>query len=329
MNDQIPLLSERGLSFRSFISTLISHFFYGDDGSSHQNEFNPHSSSHLFTNGLTANRYINFPFECHPGPINDAIIDSSRLSKTLFLFIYSRDNSDTFRVNETFQQQSIKTIIQQNYIFYPIEATSVEGWKIATSTFKFRSLPLFALIRPRGTTLDQSQIFMKHEGLIGETALLSYISIENQNLIQEGNQDNNHAQDNMIIAQQDEEFRRAVEEAQMNQLSTEEIEREARRSERNRMQKIECDFNSIPVPQPGENAIVIKFLFPDNASRTREFPENGTLRMLFAFARKFEGSQNFVLLTGFPMQQIEENDNLISSICKDRHFVIHVDEDDE
>lgn len=328
MNDQYPLIGERSFSFRSFLSNLIGHFFYGDEGSSYQNDFNPHSSRHLFTNNINTNRYVSFPFECHPGPIDDAIIDSSRLSKTLFLFIYSRDNGDTFIVNDIFQQQSIKEIIQHNYIFYPLEATSVEGWKIATSTFKFRSLPLFALIRPRGTSLAQSQIFMKHEGSIGETALLSYISIENQNLMQEGNQNNNHAPDNLIIAQQDEEFRRAVEEAQMNQLSTEEIERDARRSEENRIKKINDDFNAIPIPQQGENKIVIKFLFPDNVSRTREFPENGTLRMLFAFARKFEDTQNFVLLTGFPMQQIEENDNLISTVCKDKHFVIHVDEDD-
>ena len=320
MNDQYPLLGEREFSFRSFFSTLISHFFYGEEGSSFQNNFNPHSSSHLLTNRSTSNHYISFPFECHPGPIDDAIIDSARLSKSLFLFIYSRDNADTFCVSEVLHAQSIKTIIQQNYLFYPLEATSVEGWKIATSTFKFRSLPLFALIRPRGTSLSQSQIFMKHEGLIGETALLSYISIENQN---------NNNEDNLIIQQQNEDFRRAVEEAEFNQLTTEELEREARRSEENRIQKINDDFNAIPIPQPGENAIVIKFLFPDNVSRTRNFPENGTLRMLFAFARKFEDTHNFVLLTGFPMQQIEENDNLISSICKDKHFVIHVDEDDD
>lgn len=325
MSDHYPLLGERGTSIRSFFSSFINHFLYGDQASSDSNDHilisNHHPNNHILPSSMSS-RYVPFPFECHPGPIDDAIIDAKNLSKSLFIFIYSRDNADTFQVNEIFQLQSIKSIIQQNYIFYPLEATSVEGWKIVTSTFKFHSLPLFALIRPRGTSLSQSQIFMKHEGLIGETALLSYISIENQNLAQEDNQNNN------IIAQQDEDFRRAVEEAELNQLTTEEIEREARRTEENRIQKINDEFNAIPIPQQGEDKIVIRFLFPDNISRTREFPVNGTIRMLFAFARKFEDPQNFILLTGFPMQQLEESDELISSICNDKHFVIHVDEDD-
>lgn len=324
MNDHLPLLNDQNFTPGSFLRNIFNHFLYGDDAFSGIVNNNS-SSSRAFFNSFLQQPVLSFPFECHPGPLSEAIIDSINISKTLFLFIYSRDNIDTHNAIEVFRLPSIQDIIQQHFLFYAVEATTIEGWRIANSFFKFKAIPIIALIRPRGTTLSQSQILWKHEGLITESQFISYLSIDNHFQQQTPN---TNSTDTSIVQHQNEEFQRAVEEARQNQRSTEELEQLARESEEIRLKKLNDDYNAIPVPQPGEDMIVIKFLFPDNVSRTREFIHNATINMLFAFVRKFEDIQPFELILNYPMRVINESNELVSTICPDKHFVIHVEETD-
>ena len=308
MNDQQHLLEESEFTFRGFFSKLLHHFWYGGDTVDRRN---PRYSNPL---DLPFHRF-SFPLEYHTGPISDAVSDSLSLSRSLFVYIYCRDNSDTIRVNELLSRPQISDAISSFYVFYPVEATSPEGWRLLTELFFFQALPLLALVRPRGNSLQQSQVFVKHEGVIGETALLSYLTMEHQH--------NGAA----IIAQQDEEFRRAVEEAEANQQTAEQIQRQAMLDDQQRERTVREEYDAIPIPQTGQG-IMIKFLFPDGVARTREFPQNGTVRMIFAFVRNFESPHQFAIFAGFPTRQIEESDSPISSICTDRQFIVHIDEID-
>jgi hypothetical protein len=56
-----------------------------------------------------------FPFDCYPGPINDAISDSQNLHRSLLLFIHSQDNPSTKLVVSLHQEQSVMAEIPENF----------------------------------------------------------------------------------------------------------------------------------------------------------------------------------------------------------------------
>lgn len=294
--DFSPLLNGR-IQDSSLFKKIADHFLYGFAGSE---ENNPQ---------------YNFSIPCHPGPLSTAISDAKNLHKSLFLYLFSCDNDQTSKINSIIQSHNVVEQIQNNFIFLPLDIISVEGWK-ASSVLKFTSLPLIALIRPNGTSIEESQIFLKHEGKIGESALLSYITIE-------------HDPTGEIIQQQDEEYRRAVEEAEENQRHVDEIVEQANTQQNEQeqmMQRIHDEFNMLPLVENGPDVTTVRFQFPDNSTQTRKFQKSAPVRSLFVFARNYIFPRNFVLMTGFPLVSITESDSPISSVCNDRQFIIYVDE---
>jgi hypothetical protein len=124
-----------------------------------------------------------------------------------------------------------------------------------------------------------------------------------------------------IAAAQDEEHRRALEEAEANTRTAQQIDDDAG--------TVESQFAAIPAPQDRDAAVTIRFVFPDNAARARAFPADAHARWLFAFARKFVHPRRFVLLAGFPLAEIRDDDTRIGDICSDRSFIVTVDFDED
>jgi hypothetical protein len=287
---------------KGFVARLIHHFKYGSL---------PFDSSEEL---LAANQHIfQFPFDCHPGPMEAALREAETSHISVFLYIYCKENYLTGQANAVLRSDLVRNQISRNFLFLPLDISHPAGWS-AAHFLHFRSMPLIALLRPRQGSLEASQVCLKHEGLIGETALLSYLTIVNQG-------------DAAVVAQQDEGFQQAVEEMQENQRSAEELANmnifiEERRRE------IEREFESIPLPSDKAESVAIRFRFPDNHDQMRTFYRNGPVRLLFAFVRKFVFPREVVLMTGFPLIRIAENDDLIDSLCSDRQFVVYVEWDE-
>jgi hypothetical protein len=217
-------------------------------------------------------------------------------------------------VNSTLVLDSVSDAIDRDFIFLPLDISHPEGWN-AAHTLHFKSLPVLAIVRPNGHPLSQSGIILKHEGPIGEATLLSYLAIR-------------ESHDGAITFAQDAEFEQAVAEATANQRRADEIAAEAETEEMVRFDArigIERSFIEIPVPADQSEAVTIRFLFPDNSTLTRRFFQNGPIRWLFAFVRKFVFPREFLLFTGFPLIAIGEDDGAIASICRDRAFIVTVE----
>ena len=135
---------------------------FGDSDDLIQNDF---SSSW----GLT--------YDSHPGPISAAITDSVTLNRSLFVFVYYRENALTQRTIALLSHNQVAEEIRKKFIFLPLDVTTHEGLFFANYV-QFTSLPIIALIRPQGNSLEESQIFIKNEGKIDLSLILSYINIE-------------------------------------------------------------------------------------------------------------------------------------------------------
>jgi hypothetical protein len=206
--------------------------------------------------------------------------------------------------------ESVSWQMESHFVFLPLDISHPEGWNCAHE-LHFRRVPIIAIVQPRGSTLAQSHVFVTHEGAIGEAALLSYMGIA-------------AARGAGVVAAQDEEYRRALEEAEANRRTAEQIDEDAR----NEADAAESQFAAIPTPQERDAAVTIRFVFPDNATRTRAFPAEAHARWLFAFARKFVHPRRLVLLTGFPLAEIRDDETAIGDICRDRSFIVTVDFDE-
>lgn len=303
MNNTDHQLDDQQFSFSNLFKSFMYHFRFGD------------TTSDYVRPGYSENpRLTDLSFECHPGPINTVVEDAINLHKSIFLYIYFIDNDICQKTDELFRIPTISAEIQRSFIFYSASVTSSDGYSLATH-FKFKKLPLIALIRPRGRSFDESSVFLSHEGFITETSLISYISLE-------------HPEDANIIQNQDQEFLAAVAEAEQNNLRIQEIENQAREDEirqENMKKQIEEEFNQLPVVQQNEQCYTIKFHFPDNFERTHSFPINGTIKMIFIFVRYYLFPSDFTLQCGYPLSEINESENLIETISKSKQFVIFID----
>ena len=163
-----------------------------------------------------------FSFDSHPGPLKDAINDASNLHLSLFIFIYSEDNPDTNYIVSLLQKESIISEMNANFIFLPLDISHPEGWKTACK-LSFTQIPLIAIIRPAGESLDECCVFMKYSGRVEEQELLSSMRIENTE------RTNN---DEVIIQEQNIEFVEALNEEN-------EIERREAREEEEKKRKEE------------------------------------------------------------------------------------------
>ena len=314
MNDNETLIPENGFSFNLLLKKIVFHFKYGDTPS----DF---SQSNISLNP----RLLGLQFDCHPGPVKDVIEDASNLHKMVLIYVYFYENEICRHTDSLFQQPSIIREIQRSFIFYPVNATSYEGYSIATR-FKFNKMPLFLILKPNGASLNDSSVYLSHEGFISENALLSYITIENQNDIRQ---------------EQDQAFLDAVAEAEQNNMRIEEIENQVREEEAKKEQErelIEQQFNNLPKVDVDDNTYhtsfshnektcyIARFHFPDNAERTHVFPLDGTLKMLYIFARYYMHPNEFTLNTLYPSTVIPETDEPISKVSQSSQFVIFVNE---
>lgn len=269
---------------KSFLQKIIKSFHYGKHGP-----------------------YPSFQFDIYLGGIKDAIFEAKKQHKILIVYIYCKENYNTDFVNSILNKESISSWIRKHTIFYANDITSVEGWKIATE-FKYEKNPIFAIVQPNGENLRQCNFFLKHEGIIGEAPILSYLSLIQTN------------DDNELILQQDEEYLRAVQEAsENNDISI--IQNEINQEE---LSKIEKEFEELPIPNE-KDAVTIKFNFPDNTNKIYKFPKKGETKLLFIFVRKFVFPKSFNLLSGFPLKELNEDNNLISCISPLNNFVVIVD----
>jgi hypothetical protein len=252
----------------------------------------------------------------HPGPLENALSDAQTLHRSLFLYIYCKENPSTQTVNLVLDSMAHE--IERGFVFLALDIAHPEGWSVA-HTLKFQATPVIALVRPRGTSLAQSIVFVKHDGLIGEAALLSYVTIE-------------LSRDGTLILAQDAEFERAVAEAETNQRRTEELAADTEIEEDalfDARRAIEREYLSIPLPTEKAETVTIRFQFPDNTSLVRRFFQGGPVRWLFIFVRKFVFPKQFVLLTGFPLAAIPEDDSVIGALWRDRSFIVTVEYADE
>ncbi|KAH0788714.1 FAS-associated factor 2 [Histomonas meleagridis] len=261
-----------------------------------------------------------FPFDSHPGPLKDAITDAKNLNRSLFIFIYFADNPNTNHVVKILQKESIANEIHSNFIFIPLDVSYPEGWHSACE-LEFTEIPTIIILRPNGTTLSDSRVFAILEGRIDESDLLSSIQIEN----------NQRTQDAAIIQQQNEEFNDAVQQDQ--EVTREEAEEEQRarkqiEDEEEQRKKVEKEFEELPETNDSTDIATIRFQFPDNINRIHKFPRDQKIDLLFVFVRKFMFPKKFILKTGFPQFRIEENGKLISEVCHEKNFIVHVEEEE-
>jgi hypothetical protein len=262
-----------------------------------------------------------FAFDSHPGPVGDAIRDAANLRRTLFLFIYSRDNPATTSVVSLLQQRTILEEIRENFIFFPLDVTWPEGWRIATE-LAFKYMPLIALVRPEGDSLGESQTFVTYEGRVSESSLLSSMRVEYHQ----------RNPDAAVIHDQDAEYVRAVriaeETAQHSQavaaaVATRATEREIQRSQ------IDDEFRRIPEPADLGDTATIRFQYPYLPTQTQKFSREAAVRWLFVFVRKSMFPKRFVLLTGFPQTRIEESDRPLKDVVPEKQFIVYVEASDE
>jgi hypothetical protein len=310
--DQQELIIEPPLTICNFFARLLHRFIHGNA---------PYT---LHANQFHESRVppYQFPFDCHPGPITDAISDAQNLHRSLFLFIYSQDNPATKPVVSLLQEQSVMTEIRDNFIFLPLDVTWPEGWEIATE-LQFKRMPLIALVRPQGQSLAESQVFVTYEGKVGESALLSSMRVEHH----ERNPDVE------LIQDQDDEYHQAVLIDQENIRRTQdEIDAGQTRAIEMEIMKrsVDEEFEQIPEPKDSADRAVIRFQFPAGiATQTRKFSREASVRWVFVFVRKFMFPKEFALFTGFPQTRIEENNRALGEVCPEKQFIVYVQEQDD
>ena len=262
---------------------------------------------------------FSFTFDSHPGPMEDAIADAQNLHRALFVFVFCRENPLTTAVVSVLQRPSVAEEIRENFIFLPLDVTWPEGWRVAAE-IGFDAMPFIALVRPRGSTLWESKVYVKYEGKVGEHTLLSSMRVERT--------DRNP--DNALVRAQDDEFDRAVredEEAEVQRAVAQIEEQRAAEDEERMRAEVNEAYERLLAEEPTD-AATIRFQFPDNQTKTHKFARNGPVRNLFVFARKFMFPRPFVLMTGFPQRQLIESDTAVGDECRERQFIVYVQEDD-
>jgi hypothetical protein len=282
---------------------FLHHFKYGSL---------PYDSSEEY---LSNNRQpLSVAIPVHQGPLETAIRDAVIQRQLFLIYIYCRENALTRSVNNVLASESVSALVERNFLFVVLDISYPEGWT-AAHFFNFKTTPVISVLRPRGSTLKQCHLIVKHEGSIGETALLSYLSIAVQ-------------EDGTVIETQDAEYQKDVQEVEENTRRVDELDSGARQAEIN-SENVDREFEAIPTPVDGAEAIAIRFHFPDSSTQTRKFCHDASARALFSFVRHFVFPERFAMvIPGFPAVKIAEEDGLVRSVCRDRHFVVYVEFED-
>lgn len=307
--DEQQLIEEPPLTFCNFIKRIFHHFTHGNA---------PYNQEVLnFSNSRIP---YQFSFDSHSGPIEDAILDAKNLHRSLFIFIYCRHNPLTPSVVHLLQQPSIANGMRENFVFLPLDVTWPEGWTIANQ-LHFQYMPIIALVRPKGRSLAESNVFVKYEGRVGETTLHSTMTLEN------------HAhRDGQIVELQNDEFNQAVyqdnenERQRQEQFQAQQEEQQRREAE---ARHVDAEFAQLPSTEGLTDVATIRFQFPDNNARIHTFPRDCSINLLFVFARKFMHPRKFYLLAGFPQFKIEEDGRKLKDVYSEKNFIVHVEEEEE
>lgn len=227
----------------------------------------------------------------------------------------------TSQVVSVLQRPEISSEIRDGLIFLPLDVTYPEGWRVAAE-LEFQAIPVIALIRPRGNSLWESKVYIKYEGKVGESTLLSSMRIETHN----------RNPDATLVRQQDDEFDaalRAAEENTQREIETQiETNRQAE-EEANMKARVEEEYQKLVESEPVGDLATIRFQFPGMPPKTQKFQRDGPVNNLFVFVRKFMFPKQFALMTGFPQRRLEENGATLRSECPERQFIVHVEELDE
>lgn len=302
--DEQTLIVEQPFSITGFFKKLVHRFNNGNE---------PYGDS-VFQIRTDFSSSWGLTYDSHPGPVDDAIVDAKNLNRSLFIFVYCKENALTQRTVQILSLPSVAAEISQNFLFLPLDVTTPEGLSVASS-LEFHELPLIALVRPRGTTLKGSQVFVKHEGKIGESVLISYIRVE-------------HREETTMVQQQDDEYTRALEEenARLQRIQEQE-DQERIQEEILEAQKLSVEeaFEALPPPPVSGERTTVKFQLPDNTTQTRSFPRDGPTSMLHVFVRKFVFPNNFQIRAGFPPILVEEINTPLGDTIRDKQFIAYVD----
>ena len=261
---------------------------------------------------------FSFDFDVHPGPVDDAITDAQNLHRSLLIFIYCVDNPATRSAVELLQRRRVADEIREHFIVLALDAMWPEGWRLVTK-LDFEAIPVIALVRPRGTTLAESQVYCKYEGAVSEDTLLSAMRIEMTA----------REPDTEVVREQNDEFDRVVREAEEITRREEEAQEEARRAvadEEKSRDEVERAYEQLMQLGESGDVATIRFQFPDSQTRTHKFARDGPVRNLFVFARKFMFPQTFELMAGFPQRRIEENEERLDAQCKEKQFIVYVED---
>ena len=263
----------------------------------------------------------NLEFDVHPGGRFRALSDAVNLNKPIIMYIYCVDNSVSNRMDRIFRAPAIAAKIASDFVFYPMSVTSSDGFETAQD-LGFRMIPcLFigAADAWRGAAARGNFI----EGEFDEEMLLSAMDsvlARMRNRAAEAERE----EDQQIRQEVMEEFRELEQEMQMRE-SLEEAQQPA-----DEVPLYVRQFEALPELSPTEaNVCTVRFHFPDNVERTRVFPRDGSVDMLFAFARYFEEGRAIRLYSavGLAMRELAESDGVISQVSSDAQFVVYVLED--
>jgi hypothetical protein len=288
-------------TFSGFARRLFHRFRFG--------ETSPGDYSHLYS--IDNPRFRDLPFDSHFGPLSHSFQDAKTHHKTLFLYVYCLENPHCASAESLFRRPDISAQIGAHYLFCPLSITTADGYSVAIGV-KFRALPLLLLVRPTGRGVQDSSIFLNHQGALSDATLLSSLGLER-----------GHA--DPVAAAQDAEFARAVEADVIRRERDADVAAAAQERARTG-----ADFANLPELAPSDHDVcTIRVHLPNDGQQMRVFPRSGPIAMLFAFANHFAAPRRVALYAGHPLRRIEDLEAPIGSICPAQQFVVYAIDDDE
>lgn len=289
-----------------FLKRVIHKFLYGDTESI---EYTHQHANAQFPN-------LDLEFDLHPGPLKDALTDAKTLGKRLCIYIYCADNPLSVQTDRLLENPMVSERIASDFIFYPTSVTSADGYSIAVGA-KFREIPMFLVVTPNGDSFDQITINRCLQGEISLQSLLMSLSTTGNN------QENTNASvTDPIVQEQNEEYRNAEHEIEQREA------REARevRERETEQAEVERRFRELPeLPHGTDNSCVVKFRFDNRPEEVKVFYRDTAVSSLFDFVRHFAFPRQFSLfMSGSPMVQLEDSDELIGNLNQGASFVVVV-----
>ena len=303
MSDE-EMLAAAQSPFVTFFETLRRRYFFGGTPA-------PPSAMSEPDNPNLAN----LDFDVHPGGPFLAFSDATNQNKPIMIYIYCVDNSVSNRMDNIFRRPAVAAKIASDFVFYAASVTSNDGFELAQS-FGFGMIP-YLFIGSAAAWRDDTAQGNFIEGEFDEEMLLS---IMDSVLARMRNRPQEAAPEEEEEVRQEvsDEFRQLSQEV-WGRVSLEEAQQEVPLHVR--------QFEALPELSASDaNVCTVRFHFPDNVERTRVFPRDGSVDMLFAFARYFVEGRAVRLYSrvGLAMRELTEGDGVISQVSSDAQFIVYV-----